>query len=66
MVSSIGSVPEIIPGISMKGEYYTFSGREFSHVIPAASVYLAWKRGDRARQHSSVARSQPARNEPFD
>jgi NADPH-dependent glutamate synthase beta subunit-like oxidoreductase len=26
VVSSIGSVPEIIPGIAMKGEYYTFSG----------------------------------------
>lgn len=26
VVSSIGSVPEFIPGITMKGEYYTFSG----------------------------------------
>ncbi len=26
VISSIGSVPEVIPGIAMKGEYYTFSG----------------------------------------
>jgi len=26
VVSSIGSVPEVIPGVAMKGEYYTFSG----------------------------------------
>src|SRR5579864_4585266 len=26
VISSIGSVPEIIEGITMKGEYYTFSG----------------------------------------
>ncbi len=25
MISSIGSVPESIPGITMKGEYYTFT-----------------------------------------
>ncbi len=26
VISSIGSVPEYIPGVSMKGEYYTFKG----------------------------------------
>jgi ferredoxin/flavodoxin---NADP+ reductase len=28
IISSIGSVPEILPGVAMKGEYYTFSGED--------------------------------------
>ena len=28
IISSIGSVPEMIPGIAMKGEYYEFTGEE--------------------------------------
>ncbi|HUA20598.1 MAG TPA: FAD-dependent oxidoreductase [Bryobacteraceae bacterium] len=28
VISSIGSVPEVIPGIAMKGEYYTFMDEE--------------------------------------
>src|SRR3989338_2294567 len=28
IISSIGSVPETIPGIVMKGEYYEFAGEE--------------------------------------
>jgi NADPH-dependent glutamate synthase beta subunit-like oxidoreductase len=28
VISSIGSVPEVLPGVAMKGEYYTFSGEE--------------------------------------
>jgi NADPH-dependent glutamate synthase beta subunit-like oxidoreductase len=28
VVSSIGSVPEKLPGISMNGEYYTFAGKD--------------------------------------
>jgi ferredoxin--NADP+ reductase len=28
VISSIGSVPEVIPGVAMKGEYYTFSGED--------------------------------------
>jgi ferredoxin--NADP+ reductase len=28
VISSIGSVPEVIPGISMKGEYYTFTNED--------------------------------------
>ena len=28
VISSIGSVPEILPGVAMKGEYYTFSDEE--------------------------------------
>jgi ferredoxin/flavodoxin---NADP+ reductase len=28
VISSIGSVPEKLPGINMKGEYYTFDGEE--------------------------------------
>src|SRR5271170_4266938 len=28
VISSIGSVPEVLPGVAMKGEYYTFSGED--------------------------------------
>jgi len=28
VISSIGSVPEVLPGVAMKGEYYTFSDDE--------------------------------------
>jgi len=28
VISSIGSVPEILPGVAMKGEYYTFSDED--------------------------------------
>src|SRR5215831_18364226 len=29
VISSIGSVPEILPGVATKGEYYTFSDEDF-------------------------------------
>jgi hypothetical protein len=28
VISSIGSVPEVIPGVAMKGEYYEFTGED--------------------------------------
>lgn len=44
IVSSIGSVPEILPGLSMKGEYYAFADEptprhtEHSHVFGVGNV----------------------------
>jgi len=44
VISSIGSVPEILPGISMKGEYYAFADeptprhREHRHVFGVGNV----------------------------
>lgn len=44
VISSIGSVPEILPGISMKGEYYAFSDEptprhtEHRHVFGVGNV----------------------------
>lgn len=44
VVSSIGSVPEMLPGISMKGEYYAFADEvtprhiEYQHVFGVGNV----------------------------
>lgn len=39
VVSSIGSVPEIIPGLEMKGEYYTFNNETEARYVPANNVF---------------------------
>jgi hypothetical protein len=39
VISSIGSVPEIIPGVSMKGEYYTFSGEDLPRYSGCEHVF---------------------------
>jgi NADPH-dependent glutamate synthase beta subunit-like oxidoreductase len=39
VVSSIGSVPEKLPGINMQGEYYTFSGKEVPRYTPMDRVF---------------------------
>jgi NADPH-dependent glutamate synthase beta subunit-like oxidoreductase len=39
VISSIGSVPEILPGIAMKGEYYTFSEDEPPRYTGCEHVY---------------------------
>jgi ferredoxin--NADP+ reductase len=39
VISSIGSVPEVLPGITMKGEYYTFSGEDFPRYIGKERVF---------------------------
>jgi ferredoxin/flavodoxin---NADP+ reductase len=40
VISSIGSVPEVIPGVLMKGEYYAFTeGEDFPRYSAAERVY---------------------------
>ena len=39
VISSIGSVPEMIPGISMKGEYYSFSGEDLPRYVGCDHVF---------------------------
>jgi ferredoxin/flavodoxin---NADP+ reductase len=39
VISSIGSVPEMIPGVSMKGEYYTFSGEDLPRYVGCDHVF---------------------------
>lgn len=39
VISSIGSVPEILPGIAMKGEYYTFDGEEIPRYLGCERVF---------------------------
>ncbi len=39
IISSIGSVPEIIPGIAMKGEYYTFKDWDFGYYAGSDRVF---------------------------
>ena len=39
VISSIGSVPEALPGVTMKGEYYTFSGEDFPRYIGKERVF---------------------------
>jgi ferredoxin--NADP+ reductase len=39
VISSIGSVPEVLPGVTMKGEYYTFSGEDFPRYIGKERVF---------------------------
>ena len=39
VISSIGSVPEVIPGIATKGEYYTFHGEELPRYAGCERVF---------------------------
>jgi len=39
VISSIGSVPEILPGVSMKGEYYTFSDEDLPRYLGSDRVF---------------------------
>ncbi len=39
VISSIGSVPEVIPGIAMKSEYYTFADEDLPRYIGAENVF---------------------------
>ena len=39
VISSIGSVPEKLPGINMNGEYYTFAGKDVPRYIPMDRVF---------------------------
>ena len=39
VISSIGSVPEILPGVSMKGEYYAFSDGDLPQYTGADRVF---------------------------
>jgi ferredoxin/flavodoxin---NADP+ reductase len=39
VISSIGSVPEKLPGISMQGDYYTFAGKDVPRYTPMERVF---------------------------
>jgi ferredoxin/flavodoxin---NADP+ reductase len=39
IISSIGSVPEVIPGVKMKGEYYTFTNEEEARYSESDHVF---------------------------
>jgi ferredoxin/flavodoxin---NADP+ reductase len=39
VISSIGSVPEILPGVAMKGEYYAFSDEDLPRYAGAERVF---------------------------
>jgi ferredoxin--NADP+ reductase len=39
VISSIGSVPEVLPGVAMKGEYYTFVGDDMPRYTPSEHVF---------------------------
>jgi hypothetical protein len=39
VISSIGSVPEKLPGINMNGEYYTFAGKDVPRYTPMDRVF---------------------------
>jgi ferredoxin--NADP+ reductase len=39
IISSIGSVPEIIPGVAMKGEYYTFTNEQEARYTGSDNVF---------------------------
>ena len=39
VISSIGSVPEMLPGVAMKGEYYTFDGEEIPRYLGCERVF---------------------------
>ena len=64
VISSIGSVPEIIPGVAMKGEYYTFNDEDLPRYSGCGSRVRRWERGHRAGQHSRFARAQPESDHP--
>jgi hypothetical protein len=39
VISSIGSVPEILPGVAMKGEYYTFSDDDLPRYADTRHIF---------------------------
>lgn len=39
VISSIGSVPEVLPGVAMKGEYYTFVGDDLPRYASSDHVF---------------------------
>jgi len=39
VISSIGSVPEVLPGVAMKGEYYTFDGEQIPRYTGCERVF---------------------------
>ena len=39
VISSIGSVPEVLPGVTMKGEYYTFDGEDIPRYLGCERVF---------------------------
>ena len=39
VISSIGSVPEMLPGVAMKGEYYTFTDEDLPRYSGADRVF---------------------------
>ena len=39
VISSIGSVPEILPGVAMKGEYYTFTDEDLPRYAGSERVF---------------------------
>jgi NADPH-dependent glutamate synthase beta subunit-like oxidoreductase len=39
VISSIGSVPEVLPGVAMKGEYYTFSDEDLPRYSGSDRVF---------------------------
>jgi len=39
IISSIGSVPEMLPGVAMKGEYYTFTNEELPRYAGSERVF---------------------------
>lgn len=39
VISSIGSVPEVIPGVAMKGEYYTFENEDLPRYLGCDRVF---------------------------
>jgi ferredoxin/flavodoxin---NADP+ reductase len=39
VISSIGSVPEVLPGVAMKGEYYTFSDEDLPRYTGSDRVF---------------------------
>ena len=56
MISSIGSVPEILPGVAMKGEYYSFTGDDLPRYTGCdRSLFGVRERSDRTGQCSSLA-----------
>ena len=39
VISSIGSVPEVLPGVAMKGEYYTFTDEDLPRYTGSERVF---------------------------
>ena len=57
---------EDLPGISMKGEYYTFTDEELPRYRGNAARLRRGQRGDGARQHSRFTGAQPEGDESPD